>query len=101
LLHIFFREDERNKRRFKLSSAHLALAPRPRQKTACAGLFLRSLVGARRRAAAGQRSEAVRRLNVTVETNTTAVPANRCVDMPRCGSFFANVIITDDDGFCI
>jgi len=27
--------------------------------------------------AGGQRSDAVRRLNVTVETNTTAVPANR------------------------
>src|SRR5262245_42454070 len=47
-----------------------------------------------------QRSAAVRRLNVTVEMNTTAVPVNRCVDMPRCGSFFPNVIITDDAGFC-
>src|SRR5215470_1657033 len=43
--------------------------------------------------------EAVRRLNVTVDTNTTAVPANRSVRMPRCGSL-ANVIITDVDGFC-
>jgi hypothetical protein len=31
----------------------------------------------RRCSDADQRSEAVRRLNVTVETNTTAVPANR------------------------
>src|SRR5215468_5755663 len=51
------------------------------------------------RADADQRSEAVRRLNVTVETNTTADPANRRVDMPRCGSF-PNVIITNDAGFC-
>src|SRR4051794_20581145 len=40
------------------------------KKPACAGLCPKSL--ARRRAGANHRSEAVRRLNVTVDTNTTA-----------------------------
>src|SRR5262245_20120816 len=43
-------------------------------------------------------SAAVRRLNVTVETKTTALPLNWSNDMPRYGSS-EKVIITDVAGF--
>src|SRR6266511_5185477 len=68
-----------------------AAQARATKKPACAGLSVRmSAVRAYWRAA-------VRWLKVTVDTKTTAVPANFWVVMPRCGSC-ANVIMTDASG---